>query len=136
MKVNIFVICLIASSFSLAQQTDDVDFKRAHVTLDNFDENLKKVSGTVNYVFDVLKPVDSIFLDSKHINGYIVSLNNNDSINYYVENDKFWLVHKFKPSKGNVLHLKFEANPKKALYFLQRKKDHQILDPRSRKIYK
>jgi len=126
MKKIVVVIYVFVSSVLYAQQTEYVDFKKAEVSLDAFDENLKRVIGNVHYVFDVLKPVDSIFLDSKNINGYIVSLNNNDSINYYVENDKFWLIHKFKPSKDNVLSLKFEANPKKALYFLNRDNDNQI----------
>ncbi|RED38619.1 aminopeptidase N [Winogradskyella eximia] len=126
MKKIVVVFYVFVSSVLYAQQTEYVDFKKAEVSLDAFDENLKKVTGKVDYMFDVLKPVDSIFLDSKNINGYIVSLNNNDSINYYVENDKFWLIHKFKPSKDNVLSLKFEANPKKALYFLNRDNDNQI----------
>ena len=126
MKKIVVVFYVFVSSVLYAQQTEYVDFKKAEVSLDAFDENLKKVTGKVDYMFDVLKPVDSIFLDSKNINGYIVSLNNNDSINYYVENDKFWLIHKFKPSKDNVLSLKFEANPKKALYFLNKDNDNQI----------
>ena len=126
MKKIVVVFYVFVSSVLYAQQTEYVDFKKAEVSLDAFDENLKKVTGKVDYMFDVLKPVDSIFLDSKNINGYIVSFNNNDSINYYVENDKFWLIHKFKPSKDNVLSLKFEANPKKALYFLNRDNDNQI----------
>ena len=126
MKKVVIVFYVFVSSVLYAQQTEYVDFKKAEVSLDSFDENLKKVTGKVDYMFDVLKPVDSIFLDSKNINGYIVSLNNNDSINYYVENDKLWLIHKFKPSKDNVLSLKFEANPKKALYFVNRDNDNQI----------
>ncbi|WP_282032638.1 M1 family metallopeptidase [Winogradskyella eximia] len=126
MKKIVVVFYVFVSSVLYAQQTEYVDFKKAEVSLDAFDENLKKVTGKVDYMFDVLKPVDSIFLDSKNINGYIVSLNNNDSINYYVENDKFWLIHKFKPSKDNVLSLKFEANPKKTLYFLNKDNDNQI----------
>ncbi|WP_458626147.1 M1 family metallopeptidase [Winogradskyella sp. PC D3.3] len=126
MKKIVVVLCIFIFNLSLAQQTDYLDFKKAKVSLDAFDENLKKVIGKVDYVFDVLKPVDSIFLDSKNIHGYIVSLNGNDNINYYVENDKFWLIHKLRPSKDNVLSLTFEANPKKALYFLNRDNDTQI----------
>lgn len=114
-----FLSCLILffSAFALAQQTEYVDFKTAKVHLDQFNPYEKSISGKVDYTFDVLKPVDSFYLDSRYISDYIIHLNNKE-VEYYVEDNKLWLITSLQPSENNTLKIQFNSVPKKAIYFI------------------
>ena len=103
--------------FSLAQQTDVVDFKKAAIDI-IIQPYQEKVNGKVNYQFDILKPIDSIYLDIRK-GVYPISLFLNDEkANYYVKNQKLWILAPFSPSKKNKLDITYEATPKKAIYFV------------------
>lgn len=117
MRHFFYFIFLFISAFSLAQQTDYVDFKTAKVDLNKFNIDEKWVGGKVDYTFDILKQVDSIYLDSKNIYGYIVFLNDKE-VEYYVDDGKLWIIDEFRPSKNNKLSIEFNAMTKKAIYFV------------------
>lgn len=96
-----------------SQQTDNVDFERVNAEITPY-LALKKVEGTVQYTFTVLKNTDSIYLDAKNI-----------KIIYYPENEttlsqdktKIWLTNSFKAGKKYTVSFMYKAFPKKALYF-------------------
>lgn len=99
-----------------AQQTDFVDFKTAYVKLE-IKPMQKEVSGEVTYLFDVLKPADSIFIDAQKMEFDAVLLNDKK---VEVNNDgrKLWLLSPFKPSVNNEISFMYKAKPKKAMYFI------------------
>ncbi len=108
---------LLFCSFSFGQQLETVNFINATVQIQVY-PNKQKIKGTVNYTFNILKKTDSIFLDSKKgVRPIFVSINNK-KITYTIKDNKLWLLKTFLPSKKNVLHVLYEATPKKALYFI------------------
>ncbi|MGJ5641433.1 M1 family metallopeptidase [Formosa sp. S-31] len=107
---------LFCSAVLTAQQTDYVDFKS--ISADLIISPLEKsVAGEVSYVFDVLKPVDSVFIDAQNMEISKV-LYNGDSVTTHYTGKKLWLVAPFQDSENNTLKLSYRANPKKAMYFL------------------
>lgn len=117
MKQFFISLLLLFCSLSWAQQTEFVDFKRAEVHLHTFNLDEKSVSGKVNYTLDVLKPVDSIYLDSRYIFDYNIHLNDL-KVEYYVADNKLWLIEHLQPSENNILSIEFNVAPKKAMYFV------------------
>ncbi|GAB1857144.1 M1 family metallopeptidase [Flavobacteriaceae bacterium MHTCC 0001] len=99
----------------LAQQTNYVDFKtaKANITIHPKD---KQVGGHIIYTFEILKDVDSIYLDAqnfKHIEALI------DDTLYHDYNGKQLIIkHPFKKGQQHQLDIGFLAQPKKALYFI------------------
>ena len=83
------------------------------------------VNGLIAYKFDVVRPIDSIYLDARQMNIEYVYLNN-EPINFSYQNDKVVLASKFKPSLDNNLLIQYSAKPKKALYFLKRNENWNI----------
>lgn len=116
MKKYFVFIFILFYSFIFSQQTEIVDFKAASADL-LIDPQKKFVSGSVVYSFDVLKSVDSIFIDSRNLS-YKSLLLNDKEITYSTKDDKLWLIHEFEPSKNNVLRIDYECFPKKAMYFV------------------
>jgi len=116
MKSIYCFLFLFYSAFLCAQQTNYVDFKTASADLIINPEE-KSLSGKVEYTFDILKAVDSIFIDSRNLSYKTLFLNDKE-LNYYTENDKLWILYDFSVSKNNVLSIKYEASPKKAMYFV------------------
>ncbi len=80
------------------------------------------LSGKVVYTFEILKPVDSIFINAKNLS-YKTLLLNNKEFKYYNEGKKLWIINDFQPSKNNVLSIEYEAYPKKAMYFIDWEKE-------------
>jgi len=101
---------------SFAQQTDFVDFKSATVDLLVNPED-KHISGKVEYRFDVLQDVDSIFIDSRNLT-FETLLWNDKELPFYTKNDKLWILNNFNVSQNNVLKLEYKAFPKKTMYFV------------------
>lgn len=116
MKQYFAFLFILFYSFIFSQQTEIVDFKVASADL-SINPHKKFVYGSVVYSFEVLKSVDSIFIDSRNIS-YKSLLLNDKKIAYYTKDDKLWLIHDFEPSKNNVLRIDYECFPKKAMYFV------------------
>lgn len=111
------IICILCLSVK-AQQTAFVDFKHCKADF-GFKPEEKEVIGKVNYTFDILKPIDSIFLDAKNVKLGEVSLNGK-SITLFNDGQKLWIKNKFKTSRNNILSFEYKVSPKKALYFLNK----------------
>lgn len=109
-------LLLFLNTFLFAQQTDYVDFKSANAHL-TVNPEARNISGNLEYTFDVLKAVDSIFLDSRNLTYKSILLNDKE-ISFYTKKGKLWIIKDFHISKNNVLKIEYEAFPKKAMYFV------------------
>jgi len=124
MKYLFFIIFLVLSLFSFAQQSDYVDFKTAKADVFIYPKS-RKVIGNVEYTFDILKPVDSFFIDVKRMDFPKVFINNK-KVDYSNYGKKLWIINHFEISKNNIISIDFETHPNKAIYFVEQNKDHQI----------
>ncbi|MCB0446570.1 MAG: M1 family peptidase, partial [Gelidibacter sp.] len=123
---RVLIACLLfISVFSNAQQTDYVDFKIGYVELDMRIEKLDSVRGVMEYTFDILKPIDSIFLDAKGVAFKNVFLNE-DKIKFYNDGKKLWIINDFQVSTNNKLYFQFASNPKQALYKVDKENSYQV----------
>ncbi|WP_179353517.1 M1 family metallopeptidase [Winogradskyella vidalii] len=99
------------------QQTAYVDFKTADVAV-SIAPDSSFVSGSVAYTYDVLKPIDSIFIDAKAMVIDMVLLNN-EAVDFTYKNDKIVVSKPFVKALNQTLLVKYNTKPKKALYFLK-----------------
>ncbi len=114
---------LFLFSFSFAQQTQKVDFKTVHATLQpNAIE--KSIYGEVNYQFEVLKPIDTIAIDAIKMDFTNVKINGK-SVNFKNTTKKLQLFEGFKKGK-NTLTFNYTAIPKQTLYFIGEAENLQI----------
>jgi len=125
MKRLLIVCLLFISVFSNAQQTEFVDFKIGYVELDMRFDKLDSIRGVMQYTFDILKPIDSVFLDAKGIAFKNVFLNEN-KIEFYNDGKKLWIINNFEVSSNNKLYFQFTSNPKKALYVVDKENSYQV----------
>ncbi|MEH6681190.1 MAG: M1 family metallopeptidase [Sediminicola sp.] len=107
---------LMVSVLLTGQQQHKVDFRDAKVDI-LVDPIKKQVEGTVVYSIDILKPVDSIFLDAKEMQISGVLLNGKRTA-YTVDNDHIIIHHNVRPNRTYSLKLQYTAHPDQALYFL------------------
>ncbi len=108
-------ILLFFTFFSFAQQTQFVDFKTVDARL-TINSDQKMISGTVEYIFDVLKPVDTVKIDAQQMIFSQVKLNGN-LIRFDVNEKQLLLIAPFQKGK-NSIEFYYQAHPKKALYFV------------------
>jgi len=125
MKRLLVVFLLFISVFSSAQQTEFVDYKIGYVELDMRFDKLDSIRGVMQYTFDILKPIDSIFLDAKGIAFKNVFLNEN-KIEFYNDGKKLWIINNFEVSSNNKLFFQFASSPKKALYVVDKESSYQV----------
>lgn len=108
-------IFLFITSFVFAQQTQYVDFKSASGQL-TLNAKEKSISGSVDYSFTVLKPIDTIKIDAKNMEFSNVKINNNNAV--FVNSGKqLKIVSNFQKGE-NHLTFEYTAKPKQALYFV------------------
>ncbi|MCA0153943.1 M1 family metallopeptidase [Winogradskyella vincentii] len=124
MKRFLVFITFLFSIVSYGQQTEYVDFTKGVAKLKIIPDS-GKVDGLIAYKFDVVSPIDSIYLDARQMDIEYVYLNN-EPINFSYQNDKIVLASNFKPSLENDLLIQYSAKPKKALYFLKRNENWNI----------
>ena len=117
MKFLSILIVLLISFSGYSQQTNFVDFKTAKVNI-AIHPKVKEVTGQITYSFDVLKPVDSLFIDAQNMAFNKVVLNGVSATTYRYDDKKLWIIHPFRPSKDNVITLDYTTHPKKAMYFI------------------
>jgi len=109
------IFILFFPLFLFAQQTKSVDFKsvNATITVDPID---KSVSGSAEYVFEVLSAIDTIRLDAKKMNFSNVKIN--DKMYKFSDSEKELLIYQgFKKGK-NTLSFDYSAHPKQTMYFV------------------
>lgn len=111
----------IATYCVWAQQVDYVDFVKVQAEL-YVDLYNKEIVGTVAYTFDVLKETDSVALDLRNCDVSYLKVNGNEYLINKEDGVKFKgvIYSQFKPSKNNILELKYRVKPKKAFYFVER----------------
>ncbi|MFI8604319.1 M1 family metallopeptidase [Cellulophaga baltica] len=108
--------CLFLSITLSAQEQKSVDFISGDLSITVVPEQ-KQVNGTVTYTFDILKPVDSIFLDAKNFTFTTVRLNNK-KVKYSVDDKHIIIRKKFKKGQAQQLQLSYEVQPTQTVYFI------------------
>lgn len=118
MKYYFGFLFSLLCALSVAQQTDYVDFRVVEAAI-FFNEI--QVDSTLfdsfEIEFDILKKVDSIYLNAVDMRFENVTVNG-ESANYKNDGKKLIIYSKFEPSKENKLEFIFFASPKKAMYFV------------------
>ncbi|MBS7253941.1 M1 family metallopeptidase [Flavobacterium branchiicola] len=108
-------IFLLFTSLLFAQQTKYVDFKTVSAQL-SLNPKEKTVSGSVNYTFAVLQPIDTIKIDAKNMEFSKVQVDNKDVV--FVNSGKqLQIMGNFQKGE-NHLTFEYTAKPKQALYFI------------------
>jgi aminopeptidase N len=108
-------IFLFITTFVFAQQTQFVDFKSVSGQL-TLNATEKLVSGTVDYQFEVLKPIDTIKIDAKNMAFSKVQINQKD-INFVNTGKELQIIGNFQKGE-NHLTFEYSLKPKQALYFV------------------
>jgi aminopeptidase N len=117
MKLISLYLFLFISILSYSQQVDFVDFKTAKANI-NFNDLIKKeLVGTVSYEFEILKDIDSVYIDAINMKFYNVDLNGKKT-DFRNDFKRIWIKHKFKANNIYQVGFNFEAYPQKALYFI------------------
>ncbi len=111
MKYLFFFIC----TFTFAQQTQFVDFKSVlgKIAVNSIE---KTVSGDVDYIFDVVKSIDTIKIDGQNMEFSDLKLNGK-AINYRNIQKQLQIIFPFKKGKNN-LTFHYLAKPKQTMYFV------------------
>lgn len=111
-----FLVFGLALTTVTAQIQDKVDFLKGAISIE-IDPHEKRVIGTVTYEFEVLNPVDSIFLDAKHMTFTSVLLNAK-KVKYTNTKERLLIKRKFKTGEKYFLTLNYTAVPKQTVYFI------------------
>jgi aminopeptidase N len=113
------LLLLFFSALGYSQQTEIVDFISIKAVVKPILKEKKVIANTF-YTFKILKKCDSVYLDAQGI--FLLKNITNNKIAIISKNNKIWLVSNFEPNQTYTVSFRYEASPKKALYFL----DHQI----------
>lgn len=115
MKYLLVYFLLFVSFLGSSQHQEMVDFTLGKVLIVPSPEE-KSIAGRVEYIFDVLQNVDSIFLDAKNMQFSSVTLNN-DNAEYHYNEKKIVIYDSFIKGSRNTLRLEFACIPKQTVYF-------------------
>ncbi len=116
MKLRPVLFFLILAQLLDAQTQDRVDFVHAEVYIEPMSEQ-KSIKGSVKYQFQVLKNVDSIFLDAINMDFTSVLIDGEKA--RFTNNGKTIAMKKrFKKGDNHFLVLDFTTKPKQTVYFL------------------
>lgn len=109
----IFLIGTVGLSQKLQKKVDfiegDIDIK--------IQPKEKLVIGKVSYLFKILQPLDSFYVDAKKMQIKSVQLNDNN-VKYSYKEDKLWIYTFFKKTKKYTIVINYQASPNKAMYFI------------------
>ncbi len=108
-------IFLLFTTFLFAQQTKFVDFKTVSGQL-SLNAKEKLVSGSVDYQFEVLKPIDTIKIDAKNMEFSKVQIDNKE-VHFVNSGKELQIIGNFQKGK-NHLTFDYTVKPKQALYFV------------------
>lgn len=108
-------IFLFISFFSLAQQSQKVDFKTALANL-SINPVQKKVYGTVTYEFEVKESVDTIKIDAQKMSFEQLKINGKE-VRFVNSGKSLNLFEGFKKGKNKLIFY-YEAFPKQTMYFV------------------
>ncbi|UII75702.1 M1 family metallopeptidase [Flagellimonas sp. HMM57] len=116
MKLGPVAVFFFFAQILSSQTQDGVDFLSAKIFIEPIPQQ-KQVKGQVTYKFEVLKSIDSIFLDAINIDFSSVLLDSK-SVNYTNDQKSITLKKKFKKGTIHSISLTYLANPKQTVYFL------------------
>ncbi|WP_029270133.1 M1 family metallopeptidase [Flavobacterium sp. KJJ] len=108
-------IFLLFTTFIFAQQTQFVDFKSVSGQL-SLNAKEKSVSGSVDYQFEILKPIDTIKLDAKNMEFSKVQINDKNVV-FINTGKQLQIISNFIKGE-NHLTFEYAVKPKQALYFV------------------
>ncbi|WP_242158490.1 M1 family metallopeptidase [Aestuariivivens sediminis] len=125
MKVLLQLCFCFISLFCFSQQAKDVDFKSAKVHVE-IQPTIKKVKGQVAYTLDILKAVDSLYIDAVNMNIKNIELiqihqqGDPEFLNFECKNNTKQLIiyYAFKQDERYELRMEYVAHPRKAMYFV------------------
>ncbi len=117
MKYFQFLFFIFFSAISFAQQAEYVDFIKAKIDILKIHPEGKEIGGEFTFTFNILKDIDSIYLNERGFNHSSFMLNGTlldpeyDGKNVIIRN-------KFKSNTTHKLFGKWLTSPKKAMYFV------------------
>ncbi|MBZ9631926.1 M1 family metallopeptidase [Salegentibacter sp. LM13S] len=97
-------------------QIESIDFVKADAEI-FVNPVSEEISGEINYNFNILKSIDSFYVDSRNINFDEVLLNGKPN-NFRNTGARIWIKNELSPSENNSLQLKYLVKPKQAVYFI------------------
>lgn len=112
-KLFLFLLCF--GYIVCAQHQDKVDFLQAAIFIEPIPLE-KKIKGSVTYEFEILKDIDSVFLDAHHMIFSSVLLDEKKK-KFENTNKKIILYKKFKKGEKHFLTLDYSCQPKQTVYF-------------------
>ncbi|WP_411895550.1 M1 family metallopeptidase [Winogradskyella sp. A2] len=124
MKRILIIFTILSHVICYGQQIEYVDFTQGLAKVKIIPDS-GMVTGLVAYRFDVVKSIDSIFIDARNLNIQDVYLNNQQASFVYKDN-KVVVKQPFSPSIENEIRIRYYVKPKKALYFLNRDEEWNI----------
>ncbi|GAA4947752.1 M1 family metallopeptidase [Algibacter agarivorans] len=104
-----------------SQQTDNVDFNTAKAHIVFGDLSKKEVTGTITYEFEILKAVDSVFIDANKVvfsNIVLHGLGVQADVEFHNDSNRLIIYNEFKKDERYELKFDYSTQPKKALYFI------------------
>lgn len=116
MRLPLLVFIFIWN-FSFGQQTEYVDFTTAKADISFGDLSKKEIKGKVVYQFEILKDIDSVFIDARSFQDISYILNTQFSGSLYNGNQLI-VKHPFKENTKHSIEISFKTSPKKAMYFI------------------
>ncbi|WP_111309480.1 M1 family metallopeptidase [Confluentibacter sediminis] len=117
MKLTVNLIVILFYCLMQAQQTDYVDFKTAKADIVFGDLNKKEVYGTISYEFEILKDIDSIYIDAAAFTEIKYVLDGKEAGTLY-DGKHLIIKHQFKSNTRHKIDITWETRPKKAMYFI------------------
>ncbi|QCX00031.1 M1 family metallopeptidase [Aggregatimonas sangjinii] len=113
---HLLIFILICIPFQgTAQHQEKVDFILGKAMIFPSTEE-KSIEGHVEYIFEVRKNVDSIFLDAKNMKFSSVTLNKHNA-EYHYDEKKIVIYDSFIKGSSHTLRLEFACTPKQTVYF-------------------
>lgn len=110
-----FALILIFTSSLFAQRQTAVDFTRVFAVLIP-DPLEKEITGNVIYEFDILKDVDSVFLNAVNMKFTAVEMPK-EQFRYNYENNLLILTKKFEAGQSYSFMVTYSTKPKQTVYF-------------------
>ncbi|HSI71114.1 MAG TPA: M1 family metallopeptidase [Gillisia sp.] len=121
MKFLINFFFLLSCSVAIAQetelkQTDYIDFTEVEAEV-SIHPRAGAIEGTAKYKFEVLRDIDSVYIDARNMDFSLVELNGK-KVPYSNTGSRLWIKNSFKPSADNNIRLLYNAKPRQAMYFI------------------